>query len=374
MKRLIALLFCLLALSFICACGAKETADTTSPTAQPDAQNPESSPAPGTDPDETQQPDDPDSAVEQYTGPRNPLTGLPVEEDISAKRPYAIMLNNLREALPQHSISKADIIYEVLAEGGITRMVGVFQDISDVGIIGSVRSTRAYYLDIAQGHDAILIHAGGSEQAYSEISARGVTDVDGVRGDYYGLFYRDQARMQSAGTEHSLFTSSDLIKEHVLTRDLRFGHSEDYEYIMSFSDDGTPAGGMNAGNIVIEYSPYKTGMFEYDAQTGQYLVSEYGQPYIDGNTQEQIGVTNVLILQAPTRNIPGDTAGRLEVDLVGEGSGYFACGGKYIEIVWHKAGYTSPFTYTLPDGSELILGRGTSYINIVPDSVIPMFE
>lgn len=85
------------------------------------------------------------------------------------RRPVAIMLNNLKEALPQLGQSQADVIYEVPAEGGITRMLAVYQSLDGVGKIGSIRSARPYYLELALGHDAIYIHAGGSEDAYAKI-------------------------------------------------------------------------------------------------------------------------------------------------------------------------------------------------------------
>ena len=97
-----------------------------------------------------------------YDGPVNPLTGLPIGEEWVNRRPVAIMLNNLKQALPQLGQSQADIIYEIPAEGGITRMVGVYQSLEDVGTIGSIRSARPYYLEVALGHDAIFLHAGGA--------------------------------------------------------------------------------------------------------------------------------------------------------------------------------------------------------------------
>lgn len=92
----------------------------------------------------------------------NPLTGEGCAQDIAQKRPVAVMLNNLKKALPQLGVSQADIIYEAPAEGGITRMLAVFQSVEEVGNIGSVRSARDYYVSLAMGHDALYLHAGGS--------------------------------------------------------------------------------------------------------------------------------------------------------------------------------------------------------------------
>lgn len=292
----------------------------------------------------------------------NPLTGLPVDKPIAQNRPIAVMINNIRESLPQCGIGSADIIYEVVAEGGITRMVAVFQDISQVGRIGSVRSTRTYYLDIAQGLDAILLHAGASTYAYEALKTRdNCTNIDGIYDSI--IFYRDPDRM-SAGYEHSLFTSGKLISENIEDYGLRLTHDEDYVCNMQF---GTPSSvsGTPAEYISVEFSYYKTGEFVYNSEDGLYYVSQYDEPHIDGETDEQLAVKNVLILFAEHSAIPNDDLKRIEVDLVGSGTGIFASEGKSIKINWSKSSYDSQFEYTLTDGSPLIFAPGTSYINIV---------
>jgi hypothetical protein len=277
------------------------------------------------------------------------------------------MLNNIREALPQHGTAEADIIYETLAEGGITRMLAVYQDYQDIGRIGSIRSSRTYFLDLAQGLDAIYIHAGGSPQAYDAISSRGVSNIDGVRGNYE-IFYRDRDRVNGGyAYEHTLFTTGELLNKYLPEYNIRKEHQEGYSYSMLFSDQPEPLSGTAANTISVRFSSYKTGVFTYDESSKMYAVSQYGDIYTDGNTGEQVSVKNVLVLYAPVSRIPGDSEGRLSIDLVGSGGGLFACEGKYIPIVWTKDGYTSQFVYTLEDGTELSFGRGSSYICIIPE-------
>lgn len=316
---------------------------------------------------------EPEPTPTPYTGPTNPLTGLPAEEDLSGNRPYAVMLNNLKAALPQQGVSQADIIYEALAEGGITRMLAIYQDISGVGIIGSVRSARHYYLDMAQAHDAIYIHAGGSPQAYTAISARGITNIDGVKGSGQ-IFYRDSARMNSAGYEHSLMTTSELIAAYVPGYNLRMEHSEGYASNMTFTDETGYLNGESVLKISVVYSTYKTGVFEYSEEEGVYYVNQYGEAYTDGNTGGQVSVSNVLVLYATVYQIAGDTAGRLETILTGSGSGYFASGGEYVPITWAKDSYSSQFEYAMEDGSPVVFGVGRSYVNIVPAGNTVTFE
>ena len=114
----------------------------------------------------------------------------------------------------------------------------------------------------------------------------------------------------------------------------------------------------------MRYSNYKTATFDYDAASRTYLVGQYGGAYLDGNTGEQVGVTNVLALETSISVIPGDTAGRLSVRLTGSGSGTFFCGGKSIPIRWSKASRNASLVYALENGSPLALGQGRSYVCI----------
>lgn len=296
----------------------------------------------------------------------NPLTGLPMDFEYVDNRPIAVMLNNLKAAQPQLGISKADIIYEIPAEGGITRMVGVFQTLDGVETLGSIRSTRPYYLELALGHDALLVHAGGSPEAYQNIRAWGVDNMDGVRGGADAeIFWRDPDRKKKAGYEHSLLTSGDAIQEFLAGNQYRTKHLDGYTYEQRFAEDGTPINGADAAQITLNFSKYKTGKFSYNPDLIQYVASQYGAPYIDGNTGSQPGFTNVLVLETSIYVIKGDNEGRLAVDLTGEGKGTFFCGGKAVPIRWSKAGRSSQFIYTNEDGSPLTLGAGNSYICIM---------
>lgn len=307
-----------------------------------------------------------------YDGPVSPLSGLPIGEEWLNRRPVAIMLNNLKEALPQMGQSQADIIYEVPAEGGITRMLGVYQSLDGVGKIGSIRSARPYYLELALGHDAIFIHAGGSEDAYTRISQWGVAALDGVRGPYMSnsengnLMWRDPERRKSYSLEHTVVTTGDAIIERFAGyTNLRQEHKEGYVYDMAFTENGTPANGSPAAQIEVPFSNYKTGLFTYDADSGLYLAEEYGKAYIDGNTGEQVGVTNVVVIKTACRNT-GDSLGHITVDLSSGGTGYFACGGKVIDLTWSKSYPDGQLHYKDLDGNPIAFGVGRTYVCIVP--------
>lgn len=371
MKRLIPTLF--LSAALLTCAGCKAEPETLLPDPEPivpavsQPRTPE--PVQTQPPVETPEPEPEEPAI------CNPLTGMEIPEDIHTRRPYAVVLNNLKAALPQCGVSSADIIYESLAEGGITRMVAIFQDISSAGTLGSIRSARPYLIEYALAYDAIFVHAGGSPQAYSDIASKGVTAIDGVNG-HIGTkaYYRDSYRMKNAGYEHSLMSSSELFADYIEPLDIRHDHAEEYQYEQLFSSDAAPDG--EAANLIRAYfTTSKATSFTYDPDSGRYLVYEYGQEYIDGNTQQQVSVTNVLCLYTDVGRISGDSAGRLTTRTTGSGTGYFACGGKITNIRWSREDSDHQFVYTLEDGTPLVLGRGSSYICVLPaDSTVEIQE
>jgi len=300
----------------------------------------------------------PTPEVFKYT---NPLTGEGMNEDISRSRPVAVMINNIIKAQPQRGVSNADVIFEIPAEGGVTRMLAIFQELEGIESIGSIRSLRSYYLQVVQGYDAILVHAGGSEEAYTDLKTTGWDHIDGVMGNYHvDPFYRDKTRMAN-GTEHSLFAVGDKILESIEDSGYDTRHQSGFTYGYSFSEDAGSQCKSKAEYAKVIFNSGKNTSFVYDNKTGLYTGYQFGERYQDDG-ETDMTFKNVVLLSAGMNVYDG--VGRLSVDFDKGGTGYFICDGKSVEIDWVKSADDAPFELTLKNGTPLELGIGKSYIGI----------
>ena len=291
----------------------------------------------------------------------NPLTGEGMEEDISQNRPVAVMINNIIQAQPQRGVSNADVIFEVPAEGGVTRMLAIFQDLDYIKSIGSIRSLRSYFLQIVQGYDAILVHAGGSEEAYHDLYNTGWDHIDGVMGNYkVDPFYRDHDRMQN-GSEHSLFAVGEKILDSIDDSGYETEHKAGFTYGYTFSEDAGDQCRNDASYAKVIFNSGKNTSFLYDEKTELYTGYQFGERYQDDGKTD-LTFKNLLFLSAGMNVYDG--VGRLSVDFADGGTGYFICEGKSVEINWVKDSDEDGFTLTLKNGTPLDLGIGKSYIAI----------
>ena len=310
----------------------------------------------------------PNSEQTANTEPRlyNQLTGEAQDEDTSAERPFAVMINNISVAQPQVGISKADWIYEVEAEGGITRMMALFTRIQDVPNIGSVRSLRPYYLSLALSYDAIMIHGGGSDDAYKDCETYGADHLDGVKDPtaYSAMYYRDASR-GAYGSEHTLFMYGDRVLPLVEQYGMRRNHNEGYSNGLVFSDDSAALCTGEAGAVKITLNPSKTTSFTYHPDTGPYTGFQYGGDYIDGATGEAVPFSNLLVLSAKM-SVYNAKEGRIAAEIIGSGTGFFCTGGKYVPITWSRTDINSPYTYTTQDGTPITFTPGKTYCAIIP--------
>lgn len=302
--------------------------------------------------------------VDPYEGmEKNPLTGIYIDEETAARRPVAVMINNHKKALPQSGISEADILYEALAEGEITRLVAVFQELT-ADKIGPVRSARDYYTYLALDNDAIYIHHGGSPTGYSAISNRNIDNMDGMKGG--DAFFRDTERMNQPGMyEHSSYVSAEGIFSQWEDSGYRMEKNEDFVPMFKFFDtDITYTQYEDAKSIELPYSYYQITQFNYNEDTKEYERYQNGSPHIDAENGKTLSFKNVIVQYANMYVIAGDEAGRRNIDLVGSGTGLYFSNGKVMEITWKKDSYQSPTKWYDDAGNELYLNKGKTCICI----------
>ena len=354
MKRLIPALLALCLL--LCACNGAEAPATT--TAAPT----ETTAAPTTEA----------TTVSTTTEPsiiyRHPLTGAQLEEPFTG-RIATFTINNIAAAMPQHGTSQADVIYEVTVEGGATRCLALFTNLSEVGAIGSVRSARTYFISISRAYNAAFVHSGKSSFA-QDVFNQGV--IDHIDADPTA-FYRDADRRNAGyAIEHTHFTTGEKILA-VLESKFDMTAPADANYGFNFVDEQTLSG-ETAKTVTVNFgkSGGKTTKFVYDELSGDYAAYQHGKEYQDGNFNEQLHFENVLVIEAKRTGIAG--APNVRHELVGENSGYYINGGKIVPIKWTRAAEDQPFSYTLEDGTPLTMTPGKTYVNVVPEGSPVVYE
>ena len=296
---------------------------------------------------------------------RHPLTGEKLAEPWSGQI-VAVKVNNIRDAMPQHGVSQADVVYEI-EEEGTTRNMALYSDISKVDKIGSIRSTRTYFVSVAAAYDAYLVHCGTSSHAENggyDANGNKVSnwkDIDEQKNANAQYFYRDKDRNNAGyAWEHTLFTSGERLAKALEGKDLSVPKTG-----FVFKEGVELTGGETANEITIKFKTSgKTTTFIYDAETGLYTRNQYGKECIDGNNQQVDAVKNVLTLYTKQWYCP-QGHGHHYYDTIGSGEGYAAVNGKIVPIKWSRASVDAPYIYTLADGSPLELDVGRSYISIV---------
>jgi Protein of unknown function (DUF3048). len=282
-----------------------------------------------------------------------PLTGLKSEKKPD-HRPVAVMINNHPLARPQSGLEKADIIYEVLAEGGVTRFLAIFQS-EMPEIFGPVRSARDYYIELAKGYDAFFVAHGFSPEAKRMLDSGYIDNINGI---YYDgtLFQRSKERQ---APHNSYMTYENLKKGAEKNGYSLKGMPEPLKFLQDGDEiDGTPATEVN-----IDYSTDSFFVrYVYDADTQTYARYSNNKKTVDEESGNPIALANIFIVEMSHSVI--DEKGRLEINLDSGGKALLLQRGKVIEVEWeNKEGKILPCLA----GRQVPLVPGKTWINIVPD-------
>ena len=306
--------------------------------------------------------------VEETTVPtepeiyRNPLNGEILDEPFTG-RVFASTISNLQENMPHVGVNHADVIMEMYVNmNNVVRCLALFTDIDSAEAIGSTRSTRPIFNDIAQHYDLILAHAGGSDTALNDAANRGIDNynVDSWEVSKEGVSYRDTQYKRSY--ENSLFVVGSSLREYAAAQGADMELEKDYGF--RFTENGMPADGESADKIEISMvygQAKKNTQFVYNAELDKYVWNQYGKEMKDQITDELEAFTNVIVMHA---NITHEGIYH-EADFVSGGIGYYACGGKLIPIVWACDDEDSAFRFMTNDAEPLEMGEGNTYIAIV---------
>lgn len=298
---------------------------------------------------------------------RNPLNGEILEEPFTG-RVFANTISNIPDALPHVGVTQADVLMEMYVNSSIIRCLALYTDIERVDAIGSTRSTRLMFNDIAEHYSLILSHAGGSSFCLGDAKDRGLDhyNIDSLmrQGDplAQGMAYRDK---QYKHGEHNLFAIGSGIKAYAEAQGVPMTLEKDYG--LNFTENGTPVDGEPADTITVTLTygkSKKDTTMVYDAGLGKYVYNQYGMAMADQITGEPEAFTNVIIMLADISHISHSGTYYQCADFVAGGTGYYANGGKILPITWTCDSETSPFRFFTASGDPLELGVGNTYIAI----------
>lgn len=286
-------------------------------------------------------------------GRRAPLTGLAVNRELDHPVIMAV-INNHTQARPQTGLHRADIVFEILAEGDITRFAALYHSQAE-GTIGPIRSARPYILDLAEGFDAVVAHAGGSPAAKERFGQTGYPSLDGIAAEET-LYWREDSRQPP----HNLYTSIEALIQGA--EEKGFADRQAIPPLVFAEAEGADLAGVASGQVNISYGSSYEVSYAYDDAQNQYIRYTLGETHVDLDTQEPLSIDNVLIIKAAHDVV--DEQGRRDIDLLAGGAGWLLQRGQVQEIEWqYENGFPRPYA----DGEELPLIPGRTWVNVIPD-------
>jgi hypothetical protein len=287
-----------------------------------------------------------------------PMNGTKTTKEKAGQRPFAVMIENSVAARPQAGLDKTDLIYETIAEGGITRMMAVYACGGDKATsIGPVRSARPYFVDWVEGIKAIYAHAGGSPQALDQIQDDGVLDINnhGDGKNFWRVSYRT--------SPHNLYTSYEglvaLAKQN--NYDLKATYKE-----LNFKDDASLDQRPESQTVVVNFSSttYQVKWI-YDKKSNTYLRYLAGAVDKDAVSGRQLTAKTIIVMRVKQKESGAANKYRLEMETVGSGEAIIFQDGKAIIGTWEKKFKEDRETFYDESGNEIELTAGRLWLEIV---------
>lgn len=297
----------------------------------------------------------------------NPYTGQAKRNGYpEGHRGVAVMINNVRAALPQSGINDADILYEMVTESGITRLMALYRDYETMPTVGPLRSARDQHIQLMIPLNSLYAHIGTSSYAAEMLETYRYLDTKAIDGKYKSYYWIDAERRKTLGQEHCVYTNGPTFAEAVE----KYGMDSQGEAAPAFNFrryDMPPRvlEGGDAKQIYVRFSSYADSVFDFDQDTGRYYKSEFNQPQIDANTNKQYSADNLLILFADVDKYPDGVLSRVNFD--SQGVALYFCGGRYEKVRWMKGKPGDPLRIVDVEGKEkdVSINPGQTYVAVV---------
>ncbi|MFH1781005.1 MAG: DUF3048 domain-containing protein [Patescibacteria group bacterium] len=288
------------------------------------------------------------------------IDGEKVEQGMENLFPWTIVIENYVSVRPQAGLQEANLVYEFLAEGGITRFLAVYASGDHIELIGPVRSARHYIVDLAEEYHGLFAHIGGSPQALGILNVNDyLTDLNQF--GYSQYYWRDEA----VAAPHNLFTSSDLM--FFAQRDLIGEDTEGTYTPYKFKEkEETPEKPTEEKYIQVNLSSGSYNVeWKYDSENNNYLRFNGGVEHRDKATDEQLKTKNIIVQFAETSLLEEGT-GRLDIKTVGDGRAIVFMDGQAVEGTWKKEKTGDRTLFYDSEGDEIEFNPGKTWIEIVP--------
>lgn len=293
-------------------------------------------------------------------------------------RPIAFMIDNNTNAQPQASINSTYMVYEIIVEGGETRLMALFKG-KDADEVGPIRSSRHYFLDYAMENDAIYAHLGMSPQAGEAIKAFGINNINGQAYDTGkartggSLYWRATHKK----APHNAYTNTESILK--ISKDKGYKTTSDKKSVLKYVTDEVNLNGENtliANNVTIPYTTSHKVKYVYNEETKRYTRYSKGKKMSDEMTKEDITTKNIIITFAKNYTLDdGENKGRQDVVTVGNLDGYYITNGKAQKIKCNKESREAQTKYVDLEGNEINVNDGNTWINVCPiDSQVSIDE
>lgn len=276
------------------------------------------------------------------------------------ERPFAVMIDNHKDAWPQAGLQKAYMVYEIVVEGGETRLMALFKG-ADVDKIGPVRSARHYFIDYAMENDTIYVHFGQSPQAASDIKKYSINDINGISEDGSTFW-----RVKDKTAPHNAVTSMANLKKSAESKKFKTTSTE--KSVLNYvTDEVNLEDGESAETITIPHSQLQTVKYEYDSENKVYKRYARGVAQKDWDTKDAITIKNVIITYCDNYTLTDtENKGRQGLKNIGTFDGYYITNGKAIKIKCIKEARDSKTIYQDLQGNVIKVNDGNTFVNICP--------